>query len=54
MHISFAEDSFAVFFPLKGEKRYRIVGVFPEEFGKDEGEILYEEIEARKKVERIP
>ena len=51
LHISFAEDSFVVFFPLKGEKRYRIVGVFPEEFGKDEGEILYEEIEARIKSE---
>lgn len=32
---------------MKGEKRYRIVGVFPEEFAKDEGDVLYEEIEAR-------
>jgi len=51
LHICFAENSFVVFFPLKGEKRYRIVGVFPEEFNKDEGEILYEEIEARIKTE---
>lgn len=51
LHICFAKDSFVVFFPLKGEKRYRIVGVFPEEFNKDEGEILYEEIEARIKDE---
>src|SRR4029453_12235232 len=41
------KDSFVVFFPLKGEQRYRIVGVFPEEFDKEEGDILYEEIEAR-------
>lgn len=47
LHICLARESFAVFFPLKGEKRYRIVGVFPEEFAKDEGDILYEEIEAR-------
>lgn len=47
LHICLAKESFAVFFPLKGEKRYRIVGVFPEEFAKDEGDVLYEEIEAR-------
>jgi len=51
LHICFSKDSFVVFFPLKGEKRYRIVGVFPEEFNKDEGDILYEEIEARIKGE---
>jgi 2-polyprenyl-6-methoxyphenol hydroxylase-like FAD-dependent oxidoreductase len=51
LHVCFAKDSFVVFFPLKGEKRYRIVGVFPEEFKKDEGEILYEEIETRIKTE---
>jgi len=47
LHICLSKDSFVVFFPLKGEKRYRIVGVFPEEFSKDEGEVLYEEIESR-------
>jgi len=47
LHICLSKDSFVVFFPLKGEKRYRIVGVFPEEFSKDEGEVLYEEIELR-------
>jgi 2-polyprenyl-6-methoxyphenol hydroxylase-like FAD-dependent oxidoreductase len=51
LHVCFSPDSFVVFFPLKGEKRYRIVGVFPEEFNKDEGDILYEEIEARIKSE---
>jgi 2-polyprenyl-6-methoxyphenol hydroxylase-like FAD-dependent oxidoreductase len=33
------------FFPMIGENRWRIVGTFPEEFSKDEGEVLYEEIE---------
>jgi 2-polyprenyl-6-methoxyphenol hydroxylase-like FAD-dependent oxidoreductase len=47
VHVCLAKESFAVFFPLKGEKRYRIVGVFPEEFAKEEGDVLYEEIEAR-------
>jgi 2-polyprenyl-6-methoxyphenol hydroxylase-like FAD-dependent oxidoreductase len=51
LHVCLAKDSFVVFFPLKGEKRYRIVGVFPEEFAKEEGDILYEEIEQRIKQE---
>jgi 2-polyprenyl-6-methoxyphenol hydroxylase-like FAD-dependent oxidoreductase len=34
-----------VFFPMTGEKQWRIVGTFPEEFAKDEGDVLYEEIE---------
>lgn len=33
------------FFPMVGENRWRIVGTFPEQFAKDEGDILYEEIE---------
>ena len=34
------------FFPMKGDDRnWRIVGTFPEEFAKDEGDVLYEEIE---------
>ena len=51
LNICFAENSFVVFFPLKGERRWRVVGVFPEEFNKDEGDILYEEIETRIKQE---
>jgi 2-polyprenyl-6-methoxyphenol hydroxylase-like FAD-dependent oxidoreductase len=47
LHVCLQKDSLLIFFPLKGEKRYRIVGTFPEEFAKDEGEILYEEIEQR-------
>jgi 2-polyprenyl-6-methoxyphenol hydroxylase-like FAD-dependent oxidoreductase len=51
LHVCFSKDSFVVFFPLKGKAPYRIVGVFPQEFNKDEGDILYEEIETRIKSE---
>jgi 2-polyprenyl-6-methoxyphenol hydroxylase-like FAD-dependent oxidoreductase len=51
LHICLSQDTFVIFFPLKGEKRYRLVGVFPEEFAKDEGDVLYEEIEAHIKQE---
>jgi hypothetical protein len=47
LHVCLQKDSLLIFFPLKGEKRYRIVGTFPEEFAKHEGDILYEEIEER-------
>jgi hypothetical protein len=30
---------------MTGEKQWRIVGTFPEEFAKDEGDVLYDEIE---------
>jgi 2-polyprenyl-6-methoxyphenol hydroxylase-like FAD-dependent oxidoreductase len=49
--VSLSKETFVVFFPLKGEGRYRVVGVFPEEFARDEGDVLYEEIEARIKQE---
>ena len=39
------KSNLLAFFPMVGENRWRIVGTFPEEFAKDEGEILYEEIE---------
>jgi len=51
LHICLAKNSFVLFFPLKGEKRYRIVGVFPPEFAKEEGDVLYDEIEQRIKGE---
>lgn len=51
LHVCFAPNAFVLFFPMAGERRYRIVGVFPENFSKDEGEVLYEEIEARIKTE---
>lgn len=38
-------DNLLAFFPMAGEKQWRIVGTFPDEFAKDEGDVLYEEIE---------
>ncbi|HXQ73460.1 MAG TPA: FAD-dependent monooxygenase [Pyrinomonadaceae bacterium] len=40
-----AKDQSTAFFPMPGEDRYRIVGVFPEDTELKEGEVLYEEIE---------
>src|SRR6185369_1036874 len=40
-----ARDRSTAFFPMQGDDRYRIVGVFPENSDKIAGEILYEEIE---------
>lgn len=40
-----ARDRSTAFFPMPGEDRYRIVGVFPENSDKTEGEIPYDEIE---------
>jgi 2-polyprenyl-6-methoxyphenol hydroxylase-like FAD-dependent oxidoreductase len=45
LHVCLAQNSGMAIFPMPGDKRYRIVGVFPEGFNKDEGETLYEEIE---------
>jgi 2-polyprenyl-6-methoxyphenol hydroxylase-like FAD-dependent oxidoreductase len=40
-----AKDRSTAFFPMPGEDRYRIVGVFPEDTDKTEGQIPYDEIE---------
>lgn len=40
-----AKDRSTAFFPMPGKDRYRIVGVFPDDTDKKEGEIPYEEIE---------
>lgn len=42
-----SRDRSTAFFPMPGEDNYRIVGVFPEGFDKEEGEIVYDEIERR-------
>jgi len=47
LHVCIAENGVVAFFPMPGEKRWRIVGAFPEGHAKDEGEVLYEEIEKR-------
>lgn len=51
LHLCLARNSVVAFFPMRGEKRYRIVGSFPEGLNKQEGDILYEEIEQRIKAE---
>ncbi|MBA2703157.1 MAG: FAD-dependent monooxygenase [Blastocatellia bacterium] len=49
--VCLAPHGVVAFFPMPGEKRWRIVGAFPEGHEKDEHEILYEEIEAQIKKE---
>lgn len=39
------KNNLLAFFPMSGETQWRIVGTFPEQFAKDEGDVLYEEIE---------
>src|SRR6266508_3620014 len=51
LHVCLARNGVVAFFPMRGEKRWRIVGALPEGHDKDEGEILYEEIEQRIKEE---
>ncbi|HUE83481.1 MAG TPA: FAD-dependent monooxygenase [Pyrinomonadaceae bacterium] len=51
LHVCLAQNGVVAFFPLPGERRWRIVGAFPEGLDKEEGEILYDEIEARIKEE---
>ena len=43
--VCIAPHSLVAFFPLPGEKRWRIVGSFPEGVMKDESDVVYEEIE---------
>ncbi|HEX8368685.1 MAG TPA: FAD-dependent monooxygenase [Pyrinomonadaceae bacterium] len=46
LHVFLMKNNLLAFFPMVGsDKHFRIVGTFPEEFAKDEGEVLYEEIE---------
>lgn len=51
LQVFLMRNSLLAFFPMKGENQYRIVGTFPQEFEKDEGEVLYEEIEERIKLD---
>ena len=51
LQIFLMKSSLLAFFPMSGDGQYRIVGTFPDEFEKDEGDILYEEIEARIKID---
>ncbi len=45
-YVCLAKTNVTAFFPMRGaENNYRIVGTFPEGHDKDDGEILYEEVE---------
>ncbi len=46
-YVCLAKTNVTAFFPMRGgaENKYRIVGTFPEGHDKDEGDILYEEVE---------
>lgn len=46
-----ARDSFVAFFPMEGNKRWRIVGNLPGQAHRSEAEIDYEEIEQKIKTE---
>ena len=45
LHVNLSKDNLLAFFPMPGEKHYRIVGNLSEGTDKEEGELLYEEIE---------
>ncbi|MDQ4121463.1 MAG: FAD-dependent monooxygenase [Acidobacteriota bacterium] len=45
LYVALAQSTITAFFPLPGENRFRIVGTFPENEERREGEVLYEEIE---------
>ena len=45
LQVCLATHTLTAFFPMVGENRYRIVGTFPEGHDKDEGDILFGEIE---------
>lgn len=47
LQVCLVKHSVVAFFPMPGENRYRIIGAFPEGYSKDEGEVLYEEIEEK-------
>ena len=45
LHVCLAKNTITAFFPMRGERQWRIVGTFPEGHQGEEGEVLYEEIE---------
>jgi len=45
LHVNLGENTLTAFFPMLGDKRWRIVGTFPEGHTADEGQVLFDEIE---------
>ena len=45
IHVNLGDETLTAFFPMVGEKRWRLVGTFPEGHEKEASEILFDEIE---------
>nr|HQU93862.1 FAD-dependent monooxygenase [Pyrinomonadaceae bacterium] len=45
LHVNLGEDTMTAFFPMVGERRWRIVGTFPEGHDKEASDIAFDEIE---------
>jgi 2-polyprenyl-6-methoxyphenol hydroxylase-like FAD-dependent oxidoreductase len=45
LHVNLGENTLTAFFPMVGDRRWRIVGTFPEGEKSEEGNILFDEIE---------
>lgn len=45
LHVNLGDDTLTAFFPMVGDRRWRIVGTFPEGHDKDASEISFDEIE---------
>jgi 2-polyprenyl-6-methoxyphenol hydroxylase-like FAD-dependent oxidoreductase len=45
LHANLGKNTLTAFFPMSGEKQWRVVGTFPEGHKADEGEVLFDEIE---------
>ena len=45
LHVNLGENTLTAFFPMIGDKRWRLVGTFPEGEKADEGDISFDEIE---------
>lgn len=45
LHANLGRNTLTAFFPMSGEKQWRVVGTFPEGHKADEGEVLFDEIE---------
>lgn len=51
LQVCLAKHTITAFFPMPGENRYRVVGTFPEGHLRDEGDILYDEIERQMQID---
>lgn len=46
LYAGLAKDTFVAFFPMKGDKRFRIIGMLPDDHSEN-GDLLYEELEQK-------